>query len=723
MRLKSRKCETCQDHAGNKRAHNKRNLVARRLWFIPLAAVIILSGCSPLAVTKREGLTMMRSAQYDEAVVYFDKALKENPQSSSLRTLLFKAKLNSYYTHLALARHLKELDKKDEAIREYTIALEHFPGNQRIKDELETYQGTRKKDKKPFVSNIKPPVELKVDPKEKVTLNLKSTPLTKIFQTLGKTFNINFIFDKDFRDFVYSMEIADVGFFDVLNQLCLVGSAEYRILGPTSILIYPNTTFKKRTFGLKGVKVFYLSNTKAEDAKKLVMTVFREQQILVQEDTNLNTLIIKASDNTLREIEKFIHSVDKEKSEVEIDVEILELNRNFAKSLGLNFGDAESALSNVSVGSASGENGAISSTMKISNVGKSSFFITLPSAAVHFLESDSDTRIVSRPNLRGVENEEIKFIVGDDIPIPQTQFQAGAAGGINNIPVTSYQYKNVGVEIKITPTIHRNREVTLKIRLKMDFILSYRGDFPVLGKRELESVIRLKEGESSIIGGFIKDEERGQLAGFPVLSKIPLLGRIFGSGSKGKIQTDLLFSITPRVVRHVEITDDDRKAIWINAQTNPAGAGGEAPGPAGGPRAPGEARPKRGQNAILVSPRKRRVPVNAVSYFTLRLNSSKQISSLSLGGSVSGAQAQIEEVKTDFFGGKNAKVLSNFSGGSFDLGYTFDTKPIRSSVVAQLKIKFTEKGKYTLSVNSASAYSKDRQQVDLTTSSAEIEVY
>ena len=116
--------------------------------------------------------------------------------------------------------------------------------------------------------------------------------------------------------------------------------------------------------------------------------------------------------------------------------------------------------------------------------------------------------------------------------------------------------------------------------------------------------------------------------------------------------------------------------------------------------------------------------VNSVSYFTLRVNSASEISSLSISGSVSGAKAEIEELKTEFFGPKdNAKVLKNTSGDSFDLGYTFENRPIRNNVVAQLKIKFLEKGSYTLSLSSVNAFSKDRKQIDLATSSAEIEVY
>jgi len=694
------------------------------LSIIIMAMAVFWTGCS--SASTRKGMALYRAGNYDKAAEYFENAVKAHPQTSEFRTLLFRCKLNSYYYHLALARKLKDAGKKEEAAREYRVALQIFPDNKRVSDELDTcLNDGKEKPAVPFQSTITPPVQLNIDPGEKMTLNLRNAPIKQIFAMLGKSHSVNFIFDKDFRDFVYTIESQNAGFYEILNQLCMVAGTDYRVLDPSSILIFPDTTFKKRTFGLRGTKVFFLKNIKADEAKKLVLTLFREQQILAQEDANLNTLIIRADNNTLIEIERFLYSVDKAKSEVEIDIEILELNRNVLKSIGADYGATLSSVSAGEYTAGSGTTpGSINSLINIDNLSNTSIYLTLPSAALRFLETADNTRIVSKPNLRGVDGEEIKFSVGDDIPIPQTQFQAGAAGGFNNIPVTSYQYRSVGVEIKITPLIHRNHEVTLKIKLKLDFITGYRDNFPTLGKRELESIIRLKEGETNIIGGFIKDEVRKSLSGFPGLSHLPLLGKLFGSTSKGVIQTDLVFSITPRVIREVAIDGDDQGAIW--SQTS----GGNqnlyappAPGPAG-PSGREEARGERpGGNSIVISPPTQRRAVNSELYFTLRANSSVEIASLSISGSISGGRAEIQEMKTDFAGGDNSKILKNVSGEAFDVGYNFETNPIKSSTIAQLKIKFLQKGTYTLSLTTISAYGRERRPVELTSNQAEIEIF
>ncbi len=684
-------------------------------------AVVLLalffSGCAMHSVHQKRAMDLYRTGDYDQAVVYIEKAIKEKP-SADLKILLFRAKLNSYFYHLGQARSFRDVNKKEEAIKEYKIALEIFPNNKKLTDEVELYLNPEKKEKKPFIPTVKPPVTLDIDAREKMSLSLRNTPITNIFKVVGKSYGVNFIFDKDFRDFVYSIEVEKIGFYEALKQLCMVGNAESRILDKSSILIFPNTTFKKRTFGLRGVKVFYLANSNADDVKKLLMAVFRDQQILVQEDKNLNSLIIKAEYNTLVEIERFIASIDKSKGEVAIDVEILEVTKNFINALGTSFGDVKSPVASISAGVVAAD-GTINSTFNVKDIKGTNFFLTVPSAALSFLESHDNTKLISRPNLRGVDGEEIKFMVGDEVPVPQTQFQAGAAGGFSNIPVTTYQYRNVGVDIKLTPFIHNDNEVTIKIKLTINSIAGSQGDFPIFGKRELENIIRLKEGETNIIGGFIKDEFRKGVQGLPGLSRLPILGKLFGASGKEGKETDLIFSITPRIIRQIEITAADKEPIWADVEAAPQGA---MPESEEGRRPPGPSRP--GSDSVIIAPGKRRLPVNSTSIFTLRVNTSAKLASLSISGSVSGGEANIEEAKTDnFFGGQKVQVLANTSGTSFDLGYTFPESLRSIGVVAQLRIKFSEKGNYTISLGNISAMSRDRQSVELTGTTAEIEVY
>lgn len=690
--------------------------------FVGLLA-FLHAGCSIHSFQFKRGLELYKSGDYDKSIVYFQEALKLNPKRSGIKTMLFRSKLNSFYEHLARARNHRSHDRKNEAIQEYQVALSLFPDNTRLKDELKSYTGNQKKQVPgEFQSRIQPPIKLNIDIQDKINLSLKNIPVTKIFKVIGKSFNVNFVFDKDFRDFLYSIEIEQIGFFDILNQLCMVANVRYRILDSSSVLLYPDTAMKKRSFDLQGIHVFYLGNTMAEDVKKLIMTVFRDQQIMIQEDLNLNALIIKASRDALVEIEKFIYKVDRERSEVEFDVEILEVNRNYLKEIGIDYGTTPVTFSAGTVSDGEAAASTVNQTLNWNQLKNLNLFLTIPSVALNILQQDSESKLIAKPNLRGVDGEEIKFMVGDELPIPQTQWQAIAAGGINNTPVTSYTYKNVGVEIKLTPTVHSNDEVTLRIKFTLNFVTSYVESFPVLGKRELENVIRLKEGETNIIAGFIKDEVRKSLNGIPALSKIPILGALFGADEKTVKQTDLIFSITPRIIRKVDRMPSDLEPVWTNLQTEDQARPMPSPVPTGegGPDPVTERSPG---NTIVVSPARRRIPLNNFAYFTLRLNSSAEISTLSIGGSVSGGNAVIEEVATEFFKDDDVRILKDFKGNSFDLGYSFVNRAATNTMLAQIKVKFLEKGNFSINLDGISAYSKDREKIEISALPAEAEVY
>ena len=674
---------------------------------------ILLSGCVSSAI-KKKGMAYFNTGDFDKAVEYFQKEVNRKPGSSVLRTFLFRAKLKSYYNHVSMARKYREANRKEEAIKEYKMALTVFPLNKKLEDEYNAYANVKKAPREKFKSTIIPPVTLNIDPKETISIKLPAAPIKQIFNILGKSFKINIIFDKDFRDFVYGMEIADVGFYQILNQLCMVCNSRYRPLDSGSILVYPDTTFKRRTFDLQGVKVFYLSNVKVEEAKKLLMTIFRDQRIQAQEDTNLNSIIIKAGSDTLVEIERFLYDIDKEKSEVEVDLQIMEVNRNIYNILGTDLG---APLLSVSAGTVD-DAGTVSPTFNVNDAKNMNFFMTIPSAALNFIASDDNTRIISKPNLRGISGEEISFKVGEERPVPQTSFQSIAAGGVSTVPMTTYTYRPVGVDIKITPHVHQNNEVTIELKLTLKSLIGYVDAFPIFGNRELENVIRLKEGETNIVGGFIEDEVRGTQNGLYGLSKIPILGKLFSRNTKDIKQKDLIFSITPRVIRKLDVGGAQQGTIWTNVQSTPGAAGNVDPG-----RGPDDRRPGRqaGGNRIMISPTNRKAVVNGVASFTVRMNSSVKIASLNVSGSIDGPKAAIEEVKTDFIKG-SVKVFKNFSGNSFDIGLSNLDSASRSSLIGQIKIKFLEKGKYILQIDNMTGMTKDGKAVEFESMPANIDV-
>lgn len=706
----------------------------RSARIILLSALIFSSACAPVILRLREAHDDFNSGNYDKAVTILEEELRLHPRNAEIRSLLFRARLNSYYLHLAKAREWIDRENKDEAEKEYNIALEIFPGNTRLQQEMENALHAPIPHKKETRTYVEAPIQLKLSQTRSINLNMNNSSLLSIFKALGYNYGVNIIFDKDFRDQIHSVDIKDKGFFEILQMLCMIANSLYRVTDPNTVFIYPDQPFKKQLFDQRGIKVFYLSNIKAEDVSKILQPLFSTagQGTLIQTDPNLNALIVRADLNTLQEIEKIIPNLDIAKSEVGIDVEIIEVNRSLINKIGVDFGTSPISIS--AAQESPTEEGKVS-PIQLNKLKNTNFYMTIPSVALNILESDGNNRIIAKPNLRGLDSEEISYMVGDEIPIPQTQISSIAAGGISTVPLTTYQYKNVGVEIKITPFIHHENEITLEIKLTMNFLSSsgYSSQFPTLGKRELEAKIRLKEGETNIIGGFIRDDIRQSMAGIPALSKIPILGHLFGSSEKTITQTDLIFSITPQIIRRSPITDKNLLPIWLDMNQKPSSSGG-APSPSMPPSnaMPGMLDPntrqqdqtqQRGSNSLLITPSRIRIPVNTEAFFAVSLRAQSPVAALNFSGSLNG-DAEIIDLKTDFFD-SSVKTMKNASGNSFTVGYSFTdiSKGIRNGSLLQIKMKFPAKGNYVLSLDGIQSFDFRQSPLIFSPATATIEVY
>lgn len=726
-----------------------RHTMRKASAFMVFAALVFLwNGCA--SITSQAGKELDAIESGDEAsILRLEKALAAEPGNRELQVRLFRTKLNLYLTELAKARNLMEQNKKEPALTAYEKALSIFPDNLRLIEEIRVAKGEKPETDKVIRTSIIPPVELRLEAREKANINLKSVPVKQIFQALGKSYGINFVFDKDFRDFFYSLQVSDVGFMEMLKELCLVSSSQYRILGPNSVLIYPNTPYKNQALSLRGVKTFYLSNILVADAKKIITGLFRDQQVLLIEDVPQNALMVKGEAQTLKEIERFIEQVDRPRSEVLLKVEILEINRGLINRFGLDLlgSDGKDAYK-VGVTSGietvnDGVTSIVNKPVKPSEIKDLDFFLVLPSAALELFHSDSSNRIIAKPNLRSISGEEVTFKVGDEVPITQTQFNSmGGTGSFAYIPSTQYQYKDVGLLIKLTPFVHHDGDVTLKVELKTSFLAGATDSYtPTIGTRELKNTIRLKEGETNIIGGFIRDEERGSLKGLPMLSKIPVLGQLFGKKGKDISQTDLVMIITPYVVRKVNPGPEELAPIWINSDASAESRqGGVSDAPVQEiENTPDESTqtPVEGSDETPAIERDRLTPstpdeqetivggitldaavetvaVHEVVSVAVNLATSAPLRSLSLGGGASGGAAEVVALKTDFFDASRVKVLQSNRGAGFDVGLSSVTEDgIPSGQVAQVDLRFTAPGEYTVSVHRLNGYGMNRQRINL----------
>jgi len=539
----------------------------KKIAFLTLI-VLIFWGCATFSQSYKLGHEAAMSKNWDEAIKYFESAAREDPKNSVYRLALLRAKLAASYDHLNKARELASQEKKEEALAEYKKALSYgYLGRDIVEEVQSLTKEEEPEEEEPKEISIEPPVKLKVGD-EKIILKFPvEAPLRSIFQALGKHARINILLDEQFRDIPFSIDLVDMNFERALNSLCMASKNFYRVIDERTIIIAPDLPQKRVQYELNAVKTFYLSNINAEEIRADLTTILRSQYkgptIIV--DKNLNSVTIRDAPEIIELAERIIRVWDKPKGEIIVDLEIMEVSRVKLRQLGL---ELEAGL--IGIRYSDLEPTTKPSWMKLKDLDFSkteNFHISLPAAIVQFLESDSDTKIISQPRLRGLEGEEMTYVVGDKIPIPRTTFTPIAVGGISQQPVTNFEYEDVGIDVKITPRIHFEREVTLELEIKVKSLGGAGfANIPIITTREVKNVIRLKDGETNLLAGLLKDEERKTVSGIAGLKHIPILGGLLSSTNQTIQQTDVILTITPRIIRIIPVSDEDQKPLWIGTQ-------------------------------------------------------------------------------------------------------------------------------------------------------------
>jgi general secretion pathway protein D len=675
---------------------------------IILLTIIALTfwGCATFSRSYKLGTEAALSKNWDEAVRHYERALLESPKNSVYRLALFRAKTAASSYHHIKARELASQGNKKEALVEYEKALFYDPLNRIIAAEAKSLIEEEVKEEEPKEVRIEPPVKLEVD-KEKIELKFVDANLRSIFQALGKHARVNVLFDEQFRDITFSIDLVDMIFEQALNSLCLASKNFYRIIDERTIIIAPDLPQKRVQYELNAIKTFYLSNIRADEIRvsltQMLRTQYKAPNIIV--DKNLNTVTVRDTPAVIELAEKIINVWDKPKGEIILDVEIMEVSRIRLKQLGAALDQSLVGLRYIGPeGSGADEQGWFS--LKGIDFSKSeNFQVTLPGAAVQFLEADSDTKIISQPRLRGIDGEEISYLVGDKIPIPRTTFTPIAAGGFAQQPLTSFQYEDVGIDVKITPTIHFEKEITLELEIK---IKSLGGtgfaNIPIIATREVKNVIRLKDGETNLLAGLLKDEERKNVSGIAGLKNIPILGSLFSSTDLTIQQTDVIMTITPYIIRTVPLSEEDKEPLWVDLGgiSTAASARGAQPEEALAERRARQraevedmAR-RREQNQVFLTPANFEVPQNRE--FRVSVNARIQEDILK------------EVVRREFLNrlGKDVPFLKNIDNSSGVCTIGFSSTEVGEGIkgtgsVATLVFQAVSKGESTIQVTGVSA--------------------
>ena len=553
-------------------------------WFAAVTIVLTLSACITSAAL-RDARRAEDRQDYDLAVVEYTRALQRDPDSDSARTGLQRARLRASQEHFTRARRHVANRRLDEAVAEYKLAAELNPDNRVIAEELEQAQNQlrtqvvisrdgktelealvdRMKDQR--MPGLSVPTDLLPE-----GLNFRNANNDVIIRALATFANVNVLFDAAFRPQTISFEgRSQQTFADALQSITSSTQNFYRMTGPRTVTIIPDTPAKRREYEEDVLRTFYLSNADPKEAMDLLRIVIDARRIGFI--PGANALTITDTPERIEAAGRLISMIDKARPEVLIDVELLEVNRTKFSEYGLQFASPGSQPTGIN--GVADANRAGFTLRDLQNLDKSQILLTqLPGLYYRLLKNDSSTRVLANPQIRTVVGSAAQARFGEEVPIPVTTFSPIATGGVAQQPITSFNYKTIGVNIDITPRTHFDNDVTLQLAIAVTSLSGTGfGGIPTFGNRELKTQIRLKDGETNLLAGLIRDDERQIRRGIPGLSDLPGVGRLFGHNTDERTQTDIILMLTPHIVRVLELSEEDLRAFQMGRNPGAAGAG------------------------------------------------------------------------------------------------------------------------------------------------------
>ncbi len=577
-----------------------------------IAAAVVVSGCASTQ-SFREGAAAAREGNWDAAVEYYRRALREDPDRPEYRIALERAMLSAARHHAAAAAELEALGDLAGALGAYRRAFELDPSNGQTGVRIANLQQTLRE--RMEAARVPAPIEAMrsqaradtrpplLDPvsDEPLVIEFADTSLRDVLDFLGEAAGINVLYDRDFEDLTLSVSLAGVTFEEALSRILAANGAFHKVVDPTTIVVVPETPDKRGEYDELVIRTFYVSHGNVETLTELLSTLVSGPNTVnapqVVANLEANAITVRATAPVVGIVERVLAANDKPRAEVVIDVEILEVNRERAKRYGLDLSrySISTTYSPGGVPTANGGDGAsaaagLFSPGRLSGVSSADFYFAVPSAVIDFLEQDTHTRLVAQPQIRGQEGAELELNLGQDIPVPTTAFTPLAVGGASFNPLTSFQYRPVGVILRMVPRVTYENEIVLDLEVENSTlgppILVAGQSLPTFGTRKVVTRLRLRDGESNLLAGLLSQEDRQILKGFPGLLRLPILRQLFSANDESAQSTDIVMLLTPRIVRTHGLTQEDVGPIHIGTRDNPGVTGPPpriAPRPDAGP--------------------------------------------------------------------------------------------------------------------------------------------
>ncbi len=540
------------------------------------AALLLLAlGCSLHRANKA-----FDEGRYDDAVIEYRAALRSDPSNTKARIGIKRSSQRAAEGHLSLARQADAKGYTDTVLAEVRKALVLDADNQIAQDWLMKLEQKAAREKAEVDSAEDLDVmKVKADATNVVQLNPRSldgidlnfsrrTSLKEILGTLSKASGLNIITHTSFQDQAISIDLRGLPFQRVLDTLMLQNDLFFKVIDKNTIMIFKATPQNREQFENQIIKTYYLSNADPNELRSTLTTI--NPQLRVFTDKRINALIVKAKPLELAIVDQVIRTLDKAKAEVMVYLELMEVTENSLQQVGLlpvmNATDSGGTfrMGATTVNNTSGMN----TNSGFTKIHTADIRVLFPNLALDFLKSNGDARLVASPNVRVLSGESGEVNIGEKISTTQSSLNLPTTGGttastaasslLSGTAQTSYSYEDVGVKIKVKPRVHNNGEITLEIESAVTTLKSgSTPGRPDLGKREIKTQTRLRDGETAIFGGLLKDEEQKSLQGIWGLSDIPIIGRLIGNTNNSKAKTDVILTIRAVLVRKPVISEQD----------------------------------------------------------------------------------------------------------------------------------------------------------------------
>lgn len=561
-----------------------------------VAVVVLLAGALTLNAESarsyfKHGQAAESHGDYDTAFTKYQKAYSMVPKDISYKEALYRVMIPAAAAHMKNGRRLLQNGDEQGALTEFLRALEIDPSDEAAQQEIEKVRALHREripqnltgvptmeSERTELDTIAPPVQLKPVSEESLTLHMVEDS-KNVYQAVGKAAGVNVLFDPDYTGKRIQVDLNNVGLMDALRIVGTVSNTFWRPVTSNSIFVAANTRSKRTELDEEAVQTFYLTNAWQQNDLTDVQTAIRNvlTNVHAYGVASQNAIVVRGTPDELLLVQKLINDLDRARPEVVVDIAVLEVAKNWERTLGIAWPQSASVTLQepTSTSTSSTSTTTSSSTSptlyNLAHLNSNDFAVTIGQATANALLSDSNTKTLQNPRIRSTDGQKASLKIGSRIPIATGSFQSGvgAATSVTPLAETQFQYIDVGVNIEMTPTIHYNHDVTMKMALEVSSESSnvtIEGvTEPIIAQKKSEQTIRLREGEAAILGGILEHQDLQSWSGIPGLSSIPLLKYLFGSKDHQITDDEVVFLLIPHIVRSSELTDVNLRAVDTGA--------------------------------------------------------------------------------------------------------------------------------------------------------------